>query len=81
MCPLCGPASHVADRGGDGVDVDRDDGVHGDEGSDSDRAVDLSHCVQLERGHDVHPMGEAGVVALEGECGRAGAVRMACITG
>ena len=32
-------------RRGDGVHVDGDGGVHGDEGADSDRAVVFSHCL------------------------------------
>src|SRR6185437_14026422 len=63
-----------ADPGGDGVHVDHGGGVHTDEGADSDRAVVLGHCLQIECGHDVHRMSDAGVVALNGEFGWAGAV-------
>ena len=53
-----------------GVDGGDADGIGRDIGRDRRRGG------QLERGHDVHRMGEAGVVALEGECGRAGAVHL-----
>ena len=46
--------------------MDRDGRVHGDEGADPDRPVVLGHGLQLERGHDVHRMSEAGVVTLDG---------------
>jgi len=65
-----------ADNGGNGVHVDRDGGVHGDQGADSDRAVVLGHGLRPERRHDMHRMSDAGVVPLESESGRAGTVHL-----